>query len=221
MMRRTLVLVGVCLVLVPVLAMSACKSGVTNETASTNSNRPAQPDASKTANPSGNSSSPHLTVSSGGKESALEVKSGTYQMSATNYSAGGKSETASEAVFFIANFDMAQSRAGGNKPENGQMVAAFTLIGASGTNEKTPIQVGTYPVRSGEAENATRFNITTKCGMVMFENGAQSDKKLATSRLQGETKITAVAGDTVSGEINVTDGESTIKGTFVAKPRAR
>jgi hypothetical protein len=217
MMRKALVLVVVCLALTLLLLTSACQSGVASDTnssgASTSGNSTNAPATS------GASSSPHLTISLGGKETPLEVKSGTYQKSVTNYSAGGKSETASETVFFIANFDMAQAKSGGKKPENGQMVAAFTLIGASGTDDKTPIHVGTYLVRSGEAENATRFNITTKCGFVMFENGAQSDKKLATSKLQGETKITSVTADAVAGEINVTDGESTIKGTFVAKPR--
>jgi hypothetical protein len=209
-----------CVALAALLAITACQSGGTSEPANPNSGGAQSNTASKAANTNGtagNSSSPQLTISLGGKDTPLEVKSGSYHQSVTNYSAGGKSETASEAVFFIANFDMVQAKAAGKKPENGQMVAAFTLIGASGTNDKSPLAVGTYPVRSGEGENATRFNITTRCGVVMFENGAQTDKKLATSKLQGEAKITSVADGTVSGEINVTDGESTIKGTFVAR----
>jgi hypothetical protein len=216
-MRRTLFIACV-LVALP-FSMTACQSGGTSES-SNNSGGAQSNTASKAANTSGtagNSSSPQLTISLGGKDTPLEVKSGSYQQSVTNYSSGGKNETASEAVFFIANFDMAQAKAAGKKPENGQMVAAFTLIGASGTNDKSPLGVGTYPVRSGEGENATRFNITTRCGVVMFENGAQTDKKLATSKLQGEAKITSVTDGTVSGEINVTDGESTIKGTFIAR----
>jgi hypothetical protein len=212
MMRKSLVLAAVCLTLIA----TACQPGTTHE--GTNVNGAGAPQPPSTTNAA--SGSPRMIVSLGGKESPLEVKSGTYQRSVAQYSAGGKNEIASETVFFVANFDMAKSKAAGNKPENGQMVAAFTLIGANGTNDKAPIQVGTYPVRSGEAENATRFNITTKCGIVMFENGAQSDKKLATSKLQGEAKITGVNGDEVSGEINVTDGESSIKGAFVAKPRS-
>lgn len=218
-MRKALVLPGVCLALILGLAASACQSDTANQGVNANSDARNSNELTKSKIAAA-AGGPRLTISSAGKETPLEVKTGTYQKSIVNYLAGGKNETASETVFVIANFDLGAAKAGG-KPENGQLVAAFTLIGASGSDDKTALPTGTYLVRSGVAENAARFNITTKCGFVSFANGIQADKKLATSKLQGETKITAVTAATIAGEINVTDGETTIKGTFIAKPGLR
>ncbi len=43
------------------------------------------------------------------------------------------------------------------------------------------------------------------------------DTMSSMSKADGEVKITAVTADSVSGEINVTEGDKTIKGTFTAK----
>lgn len=215
-MRKTLVLVAVCLM----AATSACRSGATSENSNAGGGTsPQTTAATKTAGAPDAAPSPRLTIVSGGGESPLEVKSGAFFKSTQTYSDGGKTETATQAVFRIANFDMEKAK--GAKPENGQMVAVFVLVGAGGTDEKAALQPGTYPVRTGDFSKAPKFNITSNCGFVMFAGGAQSEKKLATSKMQGETRISSVTNDSVTGEINVTDGESTIKGTFVAKLAAR
>jgi hypothetical protein len=95
-MRKTLILVVVCLT----LATSACQSGAKKEGANANSGASPTANTAKGPNAAASSSSPKLTISFGGKETPLEVKSGSYQMSVANYAGGGKSETASEAVFF-------------------------------------------------------------------------------------------------------------------------
>ena len=79
-------------------------------------------------------SSPRLTIVSGGKESPLEVKSGGFVKSTQTYSDGSKTETATQVMFRIANFDLEKAK--GSRPEDGQMVAVFVLIGAGGTDEK-------------------------------------------------------------------------------------
>lgn len=38
----------------------------------------------------------------------------------------------------------------------------------------------------------------------------------ATNSVDGEVKITAVTTDTVSGEVNLSEGDKSIKGTFTA-----
>lgn len=215
-MRKSLVLVALCLI----AATSACRSGATHENSiANNGTSPQTTAATNTAVAPAAASSPRLTIVSGGKESPLEVKSGGFVKSTQTYSDGSKTETATQAMFRIANFELEKAK--GSRPEDGQMVAVFVLVGAGGTDEKAALQPGTYPVRTGSVQTASKFNITSNCGFVMFAGGAQSEKKLATSKMKGETRISSVTNDSVTGEINVTDGESTIKGTFVAKLATR
>jgi hypothetical protein len=52
---------------------------------------------------------------------------------------------------------------------------------------------------------------------VTRKGGTETKNWLDRSSLTGEVKITSVSGDTASGEIDVTAGDSSIKGSFSAK----
>ena len=66
-----------------------------------------------------------------------------------------------------------------------------------------------------------RFNKVSTVIITTFVDGKEKSDSFDTmssmSKAEGEVKITAVSADSVSGEINVSEGDKTIKGTFTAK----
>jgi hypothetical protein len=54
-------------------------------------------------------------------------------------------------------------------------------------------------------------------GIVTRKGGVETKTWLDRSALNGEVKVTSVSDDSASGEIDVTAGDMTIKGSFTAK----
>ncbi len=166
------------------------------------------------------SSPPKLDVKVGGKDSTLNVKSGAVNYSAMAFTAPSKPDVkVSLHTIYLANFEMdTTGPAWMNKPLTApdQMRVEVQLTGEDGTNEKTPLKVGTYSAQA-EKVNGTRF-----AKVLTFADGKQTetrfDSLMDTSgkKAAGEVKITSVTADTVSGEVNLTEGDKSIKGTFTA-----
>lgn len=92
---------------------------------------------------------------------------------------------------------------------------AFGITGEEGTNEKSPFEVGTYDVSAEKINRVRSLTVTT------FVDGKEKeedfDTMMTNRTTKGTIKITAVTDTTVSGEIDITEGDKSIKGNFTSK----
>lgn len=160
-----------------------------------------------------------LTVKTGGKEMPVDVKSGGVSFGNIISTSPGKPniQTFSHSIY-LANFEMDVTNAGTmRKPlaSAEQVRVQIGLQGEEGTKDDSPFKVGTYSLK------AERFNRVSTVMITTFVDGKEKsesfDTMSSTSKAAGEVKITAVSADSVSGEINVTEGDKSVKGTFTAK----
>jgi hypothetical protein len=162
-----------------------------------------------------------LDVKVGGKDSTLDVKSSTAGNStfAVTSPAGQRIRVTLQTIY-LANHEMDASPSSWNKPLSGpgQMRVALTLMNGDGPNEN--FKVGTYSAQSENANGVYDVSINT------FADGKQTETRFYGSYVgsakrdikpTGEVKITNVTADTVSGEVNLTEGDTSIKGPFTAK----
>ena len=92
-----------------------------------------------------------------------------------------------------------------------QVRVVFSLIGDEGTNEKSALKTGTYSAK------ADKYMKVESVGIVRRKGAADTKNWLDRSTLTGEVKLTSVTDDSISGDIDVTAGESSVKGSFTAK----
>ena len=92
-----------------------------------------------------------------------------------------------------------------------QIRVTFSLVGDQGGTEKTPLKAGDYSAK------ADKFMKVESAGIVTRKDGKDDTLWLDRSALAGNVKVTSVAGDSVTGEADLTDGQSAIKGPFTAK----
>jgi hypothetical protein len=92
-----------------------------------------------------------------------------------------------------------------------QMRVVFSLVGEEGTAEKSALKAGTYSAKAG------KYMKVETVGTVTRKGGPDTKTWFDRSKLTGEVKLTSVTDDAISGDIDVTSGDSTIKGSFTAK----
>jgi hypothetical protein len=164
-------------------------------------------------------SSAKLDIKVGGKASTLTVKSGAVSYGNVISTAPGKPNIQTFAhTIYIANYEMETSDPGWmRKPLSAadQMRVDIQLTGEEGTKEDSSFKVATYSAK------ADKFNSVRFVRINAFADGKQTETDFDTSfsheKMNGEVKITSVTADTVSGEVNLTEGDKSIKGTFTAK----
>lgn len=165
----------------------------------------------------GKSSSAGLHVKSGATgEKDLPVKSSyAYAVTKTFTDINNKITAASAYNVYVANYDLdsANFAMTMDKPltSDDQVRVVFSLIGEEGTNDKSPLKAGTY---SAKADKHMKVETV---GIVSRKGGADNKAWLDRSTLTGEVKVTSATADEISGDIDVTAGENTIKGSFTAK----
>lgn len=160
-----------------------------------------------------------LDVKVGGKDSTLNVKSTFVNYSGMAFTAPNKPNIVTSVhTIYLANYEMDTSSPAWTKtpltaPD--QMRVSLELTGEDGTKKESPFKVGTYSV-AAENVNGLRF-----VKIVTFADGKQVETTFETmtrgQKASGEVKITAVTAETVSGEVNITEGDKAVKGTFTAK----
>lgn len=164
---------------------------------------------------------PKLEVKAGGKDTTLNVKSGAVYPSVMSFTAPGKPAVKTSAhTIYVANYEIDTSAGPGwmNKPLTApdQMRVDIQLTGEDGTEVKSPFKVGTYSAQA-ENVNGVRFvRIKTFADGKQTETSFDSLMGLGSKKANGEVKITSVTADAVSGEVNLTEGDKSIKGTFTA-----
>jgi hypothetical protein len=127
----------------------------------------------------------------------------------------GKMTTAVVYNIHAANYDLNGERFGASlnnaMPSDDSIRVMFSLVGEEGTKENSPLKAGTYSAR------ADKYMKVEAVGIVTRKNGTEIKSWFDRSTLNGEVKITSVSGDGASGDIDVTAGDNTIKGSFTAK----
>jgi hypothetical protein len=96
-------------------------------------------------------------------------------------------------------------------PADDSIRVMFSLVGAEGTKENSPLKTGTYSAK------ADKYMKVETVGIVTRKNGTEIKNLFDRSTLNGEVKVTSVSGDSANGDIDVTAGDNTIKGSFTAK----
>ena len=165
----------------------------------------------------GNGGENSLTVKSPATgEKDLAVKSAyAFAVTKSFTDATGKVTTAPSYRVYAANYDL--DAAGFamtlDKPltSDDRLRVVFSLVGQQGGNEKTPLKAGTYSAK------AEKFMKVEDVGVVSRKGGADSKVWLDRSTLSGEVKVTSVSGDTMSCDVDLSAGETSIKGSFTAK----
>jgi hypothetical protein len=168
---------------------------------------------------------PKLDVKVGGRKSTLDVKSGVVNPSEMNFTAPGKSNLKTSAhTIYVANYEMDATSPGWmNKPMTApeQMRVEIQLTGEDGSGKDSLFKVGTYAAQADKTSGVRVVKIRT------FADGKQTDASFnslmgySDKKAAGEVKITNVTADTVSGEVDLTEGDKSIKGAFTAKMPAK
>src|SRR5688572_16546779 len=165
-----------------------------------------------------------LDVKIAGKDSTLNLKTGAVYYGNVISTAPGKPNIQTFAhTIYLANYEMettspAWTRKVPSAPD--QMRVDIQLTGEEGTKTESPFKVATYGARVG------KFNSVRSVVIHTFADGKATQTHFNTlfsdSKVEGEVKITSVTADSVSGEVNLTDGGNSIKGNFTAKlPKAK
>ena len=161
----------------------------------------------------------HVKSSATG-EKDFAVKSGyAFAVTKTFTDTAGKMTTAPSYRTYAASYDLDAGNFAMtlDKPltADDQLRVVFNLVGEEGGNEKTPPKAGTYSAK------ADKFMKVEDAAIVSRKGGADSKVWLDRSTLSGEVKVTSASADSISGEVNLTAGETTIKGSFRAKVLTR
>ena len=146
----------------------------------------------------------------------LPIKSSyTFAVTKTFTDINQKITTAATYNVYAANYDLDAGNFAMtlNKPltADDQVRVEFSLVGEEGTNDKAPLKTGTYSAKADKHMKVETVGIVTRKG------GADSKNWLDRSALTGEVKLTSVSDDSISGDIDVTAGDSSVKGSFTAK----
>jgi len=127
----------------------------------------------------------------------------------------GKVTTAPSYRVFAANYDLdaANFAMTLDKPltSDEHLRVVFSLVGEQGGNEKTPFKAGTYSAK------ADKFMKVEDVAIVSRKGATDSKVWLERSTLTGNVKVSSVSGDTMSGNVELSGGETSIKGSFTAK----
>lgn len=161
-----------------------------------------------------------IDVSVGGKASSLSAKSsGSYAAVKTFTDASGAMTKAMIQNVTIANYDLDTTNGGTmRKPLTAadQVRIEFGLVGDEGTDDKAPLKTGVYKV-----DPAGKFMNVGSLSVATFADGKQVDTRFDTngsmSKATGKIEVTSVSADSMSGNIDVTDGDKSVKGSFTAK----
>jgi hypothetical protein len=166
------------------------------------------------------SSTTPLDIKAGAKATKLEIKaSGTDKTVKTFTDKAGKVNTATSLHAIVANHELDAKNFGAmRKPVTAadQVKLAFQLIGAEGTDQNAELKPGIY-----KADPKELFMKVDFLSMSSFADGKAEttnfDTNFSTSKITGQIEVTSVTADAITGNIDVTDGDKSVKGPFTAK----
>jgi hypothetical protein len=174
----------------------------------------------------GSNSGPASSTGSSGKGIEIKLKDKTYTLEEksgylfsndTTINFPDKSVKTANRDFVVANYDVdagfGMFSTGKKMTAPDQVRIIIKLEDKADTNKDAPISLGEY--NSKQEEFMKFFNVF----IYTFADGKDAENKIlgGYDNTKGGVKITAVNGDDITGEIDVTNGENTVKGSFKAK----
>lgn len=151
----------------------------------------------------------------------LAVKSGFIYPGSIGLSKNTEVKYASSYSFHLADYELDSSRgliSIGETPKTDGTLVSFSIIGKEGGNNKTPIEAGEYPIAKADG-GPFQYKVTRDFGsaITVFSGGKKDQAFLNQSKTSGKVTIESVSGETVSGNVELNDGQNSFKGTFTAK----
>lgn len=157
----------------------------------------------------------HVKSPATGEKDVAVKSSYAFAVTKTFTDINNKLTTASAYNVYAANYDLdaANFAMTMDKPltSDDQLRVVFSLIGEEGTNDKSPLKAGTYSAK------ADKHMKVESVGIVSRKGGADNKAWLDRSTLTGNVKVTSASADSISGDFDLTAGDTTIKGSFTAK----
>lgn len=160
-----------------------------------------------------------LDIKIGDKNTTLNITSSGSLTSTKTFSFTKDGQTTSTKAashyFAMANYDLdtTSGMISMGKPltADGQARVAIQLVGEEGTDDKATLKTGTYTTK------AEKFNKIDYLNISVYSEGKENKVSFNIDKADGEVKITSVSDESVSGEIDVTEGDKSVKGSFTAK----
>jgi hypothetical protein len=159
-----------------------------------------------------------VDVTFNGTSVPLDIRStGVYPSTKTfSIAADGQTTITKAANHYIAlaSFEMDTKgpvTMGKALTNEGQVRVVFQIVGEEGTDEKAAVKTGMYPTKCEKYVCVDYLNIAR------FTGGKEEKTSIDTRKADGDVKITSVTDDSISGEINITEGQNSVKGMFTAK----
>jgi|CXWL01.1.fsa_nt_gi hypothetical protein len=165
-----------------------------------------------------------IAIKTGGKDVSLASKSsGTYKTVKTFTDIDQNITKATAFDIYLANYEMdSTSPMTMRKPLTSadQVRLSMQLIGAEGTDQNSEFKPGVY-----KADPAGKYMKLDSLGFTTFVDGKEVNTRFetmsSTSKITGQVEVKSVTADAISGTIDVTEGDKTIKGDFTAKIAAK
>jgi hypothetical protein len=168
----------------------------------------------------GTAGSAPLEIKVGGKDTSLVVKSSGSDKSVKTFTdKENKITTATSFHAVVANYDLDTKNVGAMKkpvtaPDHVRL--QLQLIGEEGTDQKSELKPGIY-----KADPKEKFMKVDYLSVATFADGKETntsfDMNFSGSKVTGQVEVTSVTADAITGTIDVTDGDKSVKGPFVAK----
>jgi len=161
------------------------------------------------------SASVHVKSSATGERDFAPKSSYAFAVTKSFTDINGKMSTAASYRTYVASYDLdsANFSMTMDKPlaADDQLRVVFSLVGDEGTNDKSPPKAGTYSAK------ADKFMKVEDVTVVSRKGGTDNKAFLDRSTVTGEVKVTSATADQIAGDINLTSGDTNIKGSFTAK----
>lgn len=153
-----------------------------------------------------------------GDNKNLEAKSGYFYPGTKTFTGiSGPGSVAQSTVWHIYIANLALDPSSGTRTleaklaSEGDVKIAFTLTGEEGTGRDMALKIGSY------SPQAKHFLKVENVSIRAFEGGKENRHIFSDSKMTGEVKITSVSKDSISGEIDLVEGDKAIKGSFTAE----
>lgn len=108
-----------------------------------------------------------------------------------------------------------------NPKDEKQTLVTISLFGKSGDTADTPLRTGTFELYPQYAKVDQKYDRISNVTAAVFKDG-KTEEYSFTANAKGTIKINSVSGDTVTGEVYLTqENGGSIKGNFTAQIRKK
>ena len=163
----------------------------------------------------GSPNSLHVKSPAPGEKDVPVKSSYAFAVTKTFTDIAGKMTTAASYRVYAASYDLDAKNFSMtlDKPltSDDQMRVVFSLVGDEGSNDKSLPKAGTYSAKADKFMKVEDVAIVTRRG------GSDNRMWLERATLAGDVKVTSASGDQMSCEVDLTSGDTAIKGSFTAK----